>query len=228
MKTTLALLSKKGENTVPKVLSVLEQMKEASDTKFAVATANGCTSAKDFAKLSTDKLCGIVVLGFASTAPAKSQPQFSQLKEGRLLFDGRIYSPPVEATEFVTKQLDKQAYAQAAHLLLQCTEGEYYLIAAQTNQLVATRDPVGVQPLYYGENAVLAALASDKTSLRKLGLEPKSFPPGHIATVTANGFEFTPSTTLKLEPPKPYTMEQAADKLQILLTESIQIRVAAA
>ncbi len=225
MKIAIALLNKKGENTIPTVLSAVEQNKRKSDAKFEVATEKGCMSEKDLSSLPASKICSATTLGYASTAPTQSQPHFSALKEGTLLFDGRIYTPTPKAADFVTQQIDQPNPAQAAEAFLQTIEGEYYLIAAQSNKLIAVRDPVGVQPLYYGENLNLAALAADRKTLWKLGLEPKCFPPGHIATITANGFDFRAIKTLKMEPPKNITIEEAADTLQKLLVESIQRRV---
>ncbi len=224
MKVTVVVLSKKGENVVPVVLEVLEQAQSENDPKFALAIDKEYMAAKDYKKLAHTKLAGATAVGFASTAPAQSQPKISPLTEGTLFFDGRLYPQP-QATDFAAQQFKTPNYTAVAKTFLQTNEGEYYLIATQTNGLVACRDPVGVQPLYFGENESIAALASDRRSLWKLGLDPKCFPPGHTAVVMAEGFRFEPVKILKMEPPKPWTMPDAVGTLQKLLTESVQKRI---
>ena len=58
--------------------------------------------------------------------------------------------------------------------------------------IAAGRDPIGVQPFYYGENSEIAAFASNRKALWKLGIkETMSFPPGNLAFVNKEGFKFT-------------------------------------
>ena len=41
--------------------------------------------------------------------------------------------------------------------------------------IAAGRDPIGVQPLYYGENRDIAAFATNRKALWKLGIENTHF-----------------------------------------------------
>ncbi len=67
---------------------------------------------------------------------------------------------------------------------------------------MAGRDSVGVQPLYYGENQDIAAFATNRKALWKLGIEnPLSFPPGHMAFAKREGFQFKPIKTLAFSEP---------------------------
>jgi asparagine synthase (glutamine-hydrolysing) len=92
--------------------------------------------------------------------------------------------------------------------------------------VAAARDPIGVQPLYFGENRDIAAFATNRKVLWKLGIEtPLSFPPGNIAFVNKEGFKFKPVKTLTYTEPKPTTINDAAKTLQSLLEQSIQRRV---
>jgi asparagine synthase (glutamine-hydrolysing) len=92
--------------------------------------------------------------------------------------------------------------------------------------VAAARDPIGVQPLYFGENREIAAFATNRKVLWKLGIEtPLSFPPGNIAFVNKEGFKFKPVKTLTYTEPKPTTINDAAKTLQSLLEQSIQRRV---
>ena len=71
----------------------------------------------------------------------------------------------------------------------------------------------------------IAALATNRKALWKLGIEnPISFPPGNMAFVNREGFQFKPVKTLTFAEPTPITLDEAAKKLQALLEESIKRR----
>jgi asparagine synthase (glutamine-hydrolysing) len=92
--------------------------------------------------------------------------------------------------------------------------------------IVAGRDPVGVAPLYYGENRDIAAYATNRKALWRLGIEnPISFPPGTLGFADKEGFKFKPVKTATFTAPKPTTLDEAADTLHKLLTESVKRRV---
>jgi asparagine synthase (glutamine-hydrolysing) len=151
-----------------------------------------------------------------------------RLGETTILFDGRIYSPTPGAsvTEFFAKKLEQADRDKASEAFLKEVEGDFSFFIAEPERIIAGRDPVGVQPLYYGENRTLAALASNRKALWKLGIEkPCSFPPGHMALVSREGFKFKPVKTLAYSQPKATTMQEAADELQKLLEQSVRRRV---
>ncbi len=78
--------------------------------------------------------------------------EFLQLEDAALLFEGRIYSPiPKNAVmeEVAKKPLHCEALLQT---LMANADGDYSFLIAKEGWIGAGRDPVGVQPLYYGEN----------------------------------------------------------------------------
>ena len=92
--------------------------------------------------------------------------------------------------------------------------------------IAAGRDPIGVQPLYFGENKDMAAFSTNRKALWKLGIEnPISFPPGNLGFANREGFKFKPVKILTYTEPKPITMDAAAKQLQALLELSVQRRV---
>jgi asparagine synthase (glutamine-hydrolysing) len=146
----------------------------------------------------------------------------------KVLFDGRIYSPTPGASdaENLAQKLQQADHVKACESLLREVEGDFSFIIAEPQRIIAGRDPVGVQPLYYGENGSVAALASNRRALWKLGIdEARSFPPGHLALFSQNGFKFKPIKTLDYAKPKPVAMQEAAETLQKLLERSVQMRV---
>jgi asparagine synthase (glutamine-hydrolysing) len=173
----------------------------------------------------------IVVLdkrGGNVTLSSYDEQHCARLGDAIVLFDGRIYSPTLGASvkEFFAKKLQQVDRGRASEALLKEVEGDFSFIIAEPDRVIAGRDPVGVQPLYYGENRTLVALASNRKALWKLGIEKTcSFPPGHLALVSREGYKFKPVKTLAYSQPKSITMQEAAETLQKLLERSVRRRV---
>ncbi len=151
-----------------------------------------------------------------------------RLEDATVLFDGRIYSPILGAsgTEIIVERLQQMDHLKASEAFLKEVEGDFLFLVAEPHRIIAGRDPIGVQPLYYGENRTFAALASNRKALWKLGIEKtQSFPPGHLAFVSREGLKFKPIKTLVYSEPKLVTMQKAAETLQKLLEESVRKRV---
>jgi asparagine synthase (glutamine-hydrolysing) len=144
-----------------------------------------------------------------------------------VLFDGQVYSPKATlGAEIIAEKLEKADGVKASEGFLTEVEGDFSFMIAEAERIIVGRDPVGVKPLYCGENRTVAALASNRKTLWKLGLDDvRSFPPGHIGLVNRDGFKFKPVKTLAYPQPKSTTMQEAAETLQKLLEESIRMRV---
>jgi asparagine synthase (glutamine-hydrolysing) len=221
LKTTLAVLDKTGKTAA---LTVAEALEDVFSEGAALALATPTEIATD--KDAGEGINSSVAVGVASTS-SESAKQMLKLKEATLAFEGRTYAPSTrEALEKFFSDKTLMDHAEAAKGFLKEVEGDFFVIIAQTGKLLAARDPVGVEPLYFGETTQLAALASNRKTLWKLGIqEPKSFPPGHLGIVTHEGFQFEPVQTLAFAQPKPIGMQQAAEKLQKLLEDSVCMRV---
>jgi asparagine synthase (glutamine-hydrolysing) len=230
MKTTLAVLDKRGENAVKKVLATLKKISPGDKICIGLEIPSKHEEATNAEDIQEKKINAPTALGYSSSSPAANgMERMEMLKLGNatLIFDGRIYPPvPKDTVANVFANKTQNNYEDATKNLLEETDADFTLLIAQTANIVAARDPVGVQPLYYGENQALAALASNKKALWELGIDkPKSFPPGTIATVTQNGFKFKPVKVLEYSKPKKINMKNAAETLQSLLENSVQIRV---
>jgi asparagine synthase (glutamine-hydrolysing) len=162
------------------------------------------------------------------TLSSYNEQHRARLGDATVLFDGRIYSPTLgaSATEFFAKKLQQADRGRASEAFLKEVEGDFSFIIAEPDRIIAGRDPIGVQPLYYGENRTLAALASNRKALWELGIDKvRSFPPGHLAFVSREGFKFKPVKTLAYSQPKAIIMQEAAETLQKLLEQSVRRRV---
>jgi len=148
-----------------------------------------------------------------------------------VVFDGRIYSPTLNASgaKTIAKKLEQADGLGVSEAFLKQVEGDFSLLIAEPERIIAGRDSVGVAPLYYGENGSVAALASNRRALWKLGINAaRSFPPGHLAIISRKGFKFRPVKTLAYAQPKPVAMQEAAETLQKLLEKSVRARVGGA
>ncbi len=156
----------------------------------------------------------------------KQQP--ARFGEVAILFEGRIYSPTLDTSgaETIFTKLQKINHFKASEIFLKEVDGDFSFIIVEPELIIAGRDPVGVQPMYYGENRTIAALASNRKTLWKFGVEKtQSFPPGYLASVSREGFKFKPVKTLVYSKPKPATMQKATETLHKLLEKSVRKRI---
>ncbi len=225
----IAVLDKKGEAAASTVANVLRALNSERSCSVEVATPTTYTVKKDADVMQHRSLASATAVGY--TFPKKiprDETQSAKLENATLVFAGRIYSPTlnVSAAEFFANKL-KLNYPTALEALFEEVEGDFAFTIAEPERIIAGRDPIGVQPLYYGENKSVAALAANRKALWQMSIEEvQSFPPGHLAFVTREGFKFKPVKTFSYpKQPKPTTMQEAAVTLQKLLENSVRKRV---
>jgi asparagine synthase (glutamine-hydrolysing) len=227
MKVTVAVLDKNGDNAVDRVLNVLDSFSGRQPVHFGLAAPQKGVFEKSPGILRRQGLDSSTVVGYVSTKPAQaSEYEFLQLDEASLMFEGRVYAPIPETAAM--EQLTKEPKHCEAILqtLIQKADGDYAFYMLKNGWIAAGRDPVGVQPLYFGENKEIAALATNRKALWRLDIEnPISFPPGNLAFVNKLSFQFKPIKNLTFSPPTAISLDKAAIKLQMLIEESIKRRI---
>ena len=227
MKVTVAVLDKNGEGAVETVLNVLNSFDVGLPSHFGLVTPKKSLFEKNVEIIKKQGLKSSTTAGYV-TSKTKSNSDYEhlQLDEVAMLFEGRLYSsvPKTAVMEQVAKSpIHCEATLQT---IIGQADGDYSFLMVKDAWVAAARDPIGVQPLYFGENRDIAAFATNRKVLWKLGIEtPLSFPPGNIAFVNKEGFKFKPVKTLTYTEPKPTTINDAAKTLQSLLEQSIQRRV---
>ncbi len=226
MKTAVAVLDKEGNNIVDQVLDVLNSLSGRQPSHFGLISPKKIILEKSPGILSRQGIASSTAIGYVSTKPAVSSGyEFLQLDDAALMFEGKIYAPIPETA--VMEQVAKEPLHCEALLqtLIANSDGDYDFLLAKEGMIGAGRDPVGVQPLYYGENKTVAAIATNRKALWLLGLEnPVSFPPGNIGFLNREGFQFKPLKKLTYNEPAAITLYDAAKQLQALLEESIKRR----
>jgi asparagine synthase (glutamine-hydrolysing) len=227
VKTTVAVLDKSGGNAVEAVTRALEKALPDANGFFKLATLERITETKSLQALKAKRVTCPIAIGSASTL-ADTQ-QFQKSGEVCSVFDGRVYFPRASflLRELLSGKSKQSELEESARAFLTQTEGDYALLIAQEKSIIASRDPVGVQPLYFGEIEAFAALATNRKTLWSLGVEEtKSFPPGHVAVITRRGFKFKPVVKLQYSEPKPLSIQDSAETLLRLLKQSVRLRVA--
>jgi asparagine synthase (glutamine-hydrolysing) len=227
MKVTVAVLDKHGDSAVTTLLDLLNSFDFRQVSHFGAVTPEKSFFEKSLGIINRQGLDASTLLGCISTKPiASSGYEFLQLDGAALTLEGKIYQPIPKTA--LTQQIAKEPHHCETSLqtILEQADGDYAFWMLKEGSIAAGRDPIGVQPLYYGENSAIAAYATNRTALWRLGIEnPASFPPGTLGFADKYGFKFKPIKTLSYTEPKQVTLNEAAKTLQTLLTESVQRRV---
>ncbi len=227
MKVTVAVLDKQRNNVVDRVLELLKALGDVRTSHFGLVSPKKSLLDKNLDIMSRQGLVSSTMVGYVSSKPTSASGyEFLQLDDAALVFEGRVYSSISKTV--VMEQVAKEPLHCEALLqtLIANADGDYSFLMLKDGWIAAGRDPVGVQPLYYGENQSVVAIATNRKALWTLGIEnPISFPPGNIAFVNREGFQFKPVKTLTFSEPTPITLDEAAQKLQVLLEESIRRRI---
>jgi asparagine synthase (glutamine-hydrolysing) len=222
---TIAALNKNGGDIVPALIRTVEPLKQ-EHSHFILASPSEIHEADDAQALRDAPLCSPIAIGCVFPEHlARFAPQFTRTAKAVFVFEGRLYPSPICDSRNLIQQ-QSLPNKTVLERLLKDSEGDFAVIVAEPERLLAARDQVGVQLLFYGENKELAVLASNRMVLWKLGInEPCSFPSGNIASVSREGFEFKPIRTLSFTKPQSTTLDLAARKLQDLLEQSVHARV---
>jgi asparagine synthase (glutamine-hydrolysing) len=227
MKVTIAVLDKNGYSPVERVLDVLDSFDVGFPSHVGLISPKKSLFGKNVEIIRKQGVKSSTVTGYVTSKPqSNSDYDYLQLDDAVLLFEGRVYSQ-VPRTAFKEQIAKRSLHCEATlQTLMEQADGDYLFLMLKEGWIAAGRDPIGVQPLYYGENRDIAAFATNRKSLWKLGIEnPLSFPPGNLAFVNREGFKLKPIKTSTYTEPKPITINEAAKQLQSLLEGSIQRRV---
>ncbi len=221
-----AAVSKRGENVVSEVIAMLKVLKHKGADFHGVATPNLVILARSMEEMKIESVNSNVAIGYNLSRIFEGDcPQPIQGEGFTLVFEGRLFLPSAspDLNEFVERL--ESGPLKGAERSIKELDGSYVLVIASPGKLVVGRDPMGLVPLYYGENEDICALASERKSLWRLGMgDVKTFPPGNLAVVNAQGFSFKPIMTIEQPPLGSMGMDAAAVRLQGLLLNSVKKR----
>jgi len=222
-----AVLNKRGADATETAITMLAALSPAKTDNFGVASPSKAKIESTVDALRNFHLNSDIIVGYRFSRILQSdRPQPTRLKRAAMVFDGRIY--PSNDTSFHETLSAKPArdLVEVAGRFIRKSCGEYAFVLADVGRVIAGRDPMGARPLYYGENDELAALASEREALWRIGVNNDySFPPGNVAVFSQTGSTLKPIKILSCSESKSITMEEAARKLEKLLRHSVKQRV---
>lgn len=227
MGALVAAVNKKGGSSVPTAVAMLKELIHRGVDAHGVATPNTVAMAKSVGRLATESITSHIVVGHnLSRLGQRDRAQPVLAKDFALVFEGRWFPPPrLSEVETVVELLENDPHRNADRIV-ETLEGSYVFAIACADVLIAGRDTLGLNPLYYGENETTYALASERKALWAIGVEnPRSFPPGNLMIVRERGFSFKPVRTVTKPPVETINMETATKRLQNLLQKSTEKRI---
>jgi asparagine synthase (glutamine-hydrolysing) len=223
----VAAVNKKGGSSVPTAVAMLKELAHRGVDAHGVATPNSVTIAKSVEKLATESISSRIALGHnLSRFCSRDRPQPVLGEDFALVFEGRLFPlPNFSEVERVVEMLENAPHRNAEKIV-ERLEGSYVFAIAFADMLIAGRDNLGLNPLYYGENETTYALASERKALWAIGVEnPRSFPPGNVMIASKRGFSFKPVRTLTKPSLETINMETSTERLKNLLQKSTEKRV---
>lgn len=228
MGALIAVINKENKDATETAVTMLKAFKHKIIETYGIASPKLIKREKSVEQLQDQKLNSPVIIGHAfSKIIASDKPQPIKLENATIVFEGRIYSADTRFfdVEFTAEKLE-QKRKEDVKALIKKFDGSFAFAIAESDKLIVGRDPLGIHPLYYGKNAELAALASERKALWKIGIrETCSFPPGHIAFVTRQCFKIEPVKKLDYSTGKRLNMQTAAKELQRLLLMSVKEKI---
>ncbi len=220
-----AVLNKKSEDATETVVTMLKILTHKNAETFALASPSTIQIKNTINDFQRQSIKSHIIIGYAfSKIQIDDKPQLVELRNATLVFDGRIYSQKKKML-FAKSSVEKFSPHETMVKIIRKEEGDFVIAIAEAGRIIAGRDPIGIRPLYFGQNANFAALASEQKALWKIGIEKtSSFPPGHIAFVDEKDIRFQPARAFAYQKPKQISIRAAAKELQRLLQRSIRDR----
>ncbi len=115
---------------------------------------------------------------------------------------------------------------EAVKISLSQIDSVYSFAVTKNNETVVARDPLGVKPMYIGENNDIFAVASERKALWSISIKKvKSFPPGHLGQIVKGRCKFYKFNTLRRPRIRKMNAETAAHTLQKALYGAVEKRI---
>jgi len=160
-----------------------------------------------------------------------------------LVYDGHLYGLRDTVAELpgVQHRVNETDARSLVHLLAESAanleqrvsralidlDGDYALAVSDTNQIVVSRDRSGTRPLYFGQNNRLAAFASNKKPLWKIGLgKVRPLRAGNFALFDHEGVTVGKVSSVRKKSIEIKNMAQAVNAYEQSLCSAVRKRLA--
>ena len=241
------LVSKRGDNVAPYLYEMLQSIKHRGPDGAGVAIESGIYLGKTVDSLSWDCIKGPMAIGHTRLAVvggiSGQQPFISDDGHIRLLYNGEVYNykylrRSLESHHRFTTSSDGEVIIHllsdhyrgnleyALHNTVNQLDGVYAIAATDGKDIIIARDPVGVKQLYWGEDDISIAFASEKKALWSIGIEDiHRLLPGQIARLSKTGLEVVYRHSLHLPKPTIDQLSKALSAYREALDKAIQKRL---
>ncbi len=175
-----AVKSRKGFNAIPLLKKMIETQIHRGNENLGIATNHGCFSFKHLDELDQIQLANAAIAyNMSKVEPSdSSQPIVSQ---SRSIIIESDYLEFQQSFGQLHKILSQETPEKSLTKFVSQVDGQYEIVILYKGNIVVTRDPVGLKPLYYGVDTDFIALSTEKKGLWNLGIKKiYTFPPGHV------------------------------------------------
>ncbi|MEM3506585.1 MAG: asparagine synthetase B [Candidatus Bathyarchaeia archaeon] len=205
--------------------TMMEILKHRGSDCFGCATIKEkiiSKSINDVEKLNSSQ----VAIGYnlSIIIPEKDVPQPYEFDDSRLIFDGRVFPAlNIPDVEYVIKFFNGKFLKEKLFEFINSIEGSYAIVLLDKDgKIFVARDPLGLKPIYYGEDSNKFAIASEKKALWRIGIKKAfSFPPGNVCEISKNGVSFKEVKSLKFKHELSISLEKAIENLDRIFSKSI-------
>ena len=224
-----AVFSKSPLDAPRLVAKMLCAMQHRAQDAAAVAWGETLESAQspDLLAASSPGRRAAVGCAFTKILPDdKAQPV--RAGDGWFCMDGRIVAHGMlVGGENAARLLELRLTLAEFPSIYHDVDGAYALCWCTDDNLLVTRDSLGLKPMFIGSRDDLVAVASDRKALWSVGIgEATTFPPGGCLKASSRAMTVE-SSRPELETARTSAHQKVdAERLRLLLTESISIQTA--
>jgi asparagine synthase (glutamine-hydrolysing) len=218
-----ALLSKVDGDVSSTLLRMLEAASEVRGDAYGVASKEGAAIGHSPSDLG-DSVSSLT-LGYRLDKIMPNDPPQPLCQHGyAFAFEGRTWHGGGSPDITIVADVIGAEPEKGIRRLIELAQGPFAVAAIHRHRILCGRDPVGVVPLYIGENSTLAGVASNRKMLWAAGLDAQTLPTGHIAEMTNLGMSLKPVRGFRQPPSKAMAMREAVEELDVLMAEAVEGR----
>ncbi len=197
------VFSKKGEDVYPVLLDMVLMQAHRGSDGFGIAVGKQLVKSSNKKVLQESFLKGShgIAHSLLSVTGHGVQPFSSCDKKSFLCHNGQLYNYLELNQKLSRHSFESDSDSETIlHFLeehnfdfkkfMRVARGSFSVALSRGEKLFAFRDPLGIKPLWFGENDSFFAFASEPIALRKWNIEfPLPLLPGHVLEVSKSGFK---------------------------------------
>ena len=244
MPSVAGVISKKDEDVSSKLAEMLSTLRYRGPDYAAAVIDNEVLFTRGSRPIDFSETRGHIAIGYNGLEDDQTtyQPFTDCTGDLFTVLDGRIFNAEQLAESLTPHNVDGSVDGEVlTHLLeekkttdllspvstaMRQLDGVYAYAVMKNRQVALAHDPVGVKPLYWGENEELFAFASERKALWRIGLkEATVFPPGHVGIISSGGRAISPALTLQKPLSTHLELDVAASKLCEALRKAVKKQI---